>query len=102
MHIISPNNESIQNKTIILPLRMPKYLLPNTNNRKGTLFKKRKGHKRRETVTLPKNTIIVNLEGKSIYPSFIDMYTTLNGKAKRAEGGGRQNPCTIQKKAITE
>jgi hypothetical protein len=22
----------------------------------------------------------VNLEGKSIYPSFIDMYTTLNGK----------------------
>jgi hypothetical protein len=28
------------------------------------------------------------------------MYTTLNGKAKRAEGGGRQNPCTIQKRRL--
>jgi hypothetical protein len=41
---------------IILLLRMPKYLLPNTNNRKRNFtHSKRKGHKRRETVTLPKH-----------------------------------------------
>ncbi|WP_300566734.1 amidohydrolase family protein [Flavobacterium sp.] len=28
------------------------------------------------TVAIPKNTVIINIEGKSVYPSFIDMYTS--------------------------
>ncbi|WCO00734.1 amidohydrolase family protein [Psychroserpens ponticola] len=41
-------------------------------------------------VTIPKNTTIVNIEGKSIYPSFIDMYSNFGvEKPKRESGGGR-------------
>jgi hypothetical protein len=39
------------------------------------------------SVNIPKNTITVNLEGKSIYPSFIDMYTSFGmDKPKKTEG----------------
>lgn len=41
-------------------------------------------------VTLPKNTTIIDIDGKSIYPSFIDMYTDFGvEKPKRANGNGR-------------
>ncbi len=41
-------------------------------------------------VTIPKNTTIVNLDGKYIYPSFIDLFTDFGiEKPKRAEGSGR-------------
>ena len=41
-------------------------------------------------VTLPKNTIIVDLEGKSMYPSFIDVYSGFGvQKPKKAAGSGR-------------
>ncbi|MFT7348290.1 MAG: hypothetical protein ACI8VZ_000581, partial [Candidatus Paceibacteria bacterium] len=43
-----------------------------------------------KTVTLPKSTIIIDLNGKSIYPSFIDIYSDFGvEKPKRASGGGR-------------
>jgi hypothetical protein len=39
------------------------------------------------SVNIPKKTITVNLEGKSIYPSFIDMYTSFGmDKPKKTEG----------------
>lgn len=42
-------------------------------------------------IKLPVNTTIVNLSGKSIYPSFIDMYTDFGiEKPKRASGSGPQ------------
>jgi imidazolonepropionase-like amidohydrolase len=38
------------------------------------------------SVNIPKNTITVDLSGKTIYPSFIDLYTTFG--VKKAERGG--------------
>ncbi|MFK7782963.1 amidohydrolase family protein [Psychroserpens sp.] len=41
-------------------------------------------------VAIPKNTTVINVEGKSIYPSFIDMYSNFGvEKPKRKPGGGR-------------
>ncbi|MBT8209101.1 MAG: amidohydrolase family protein [Eudoraea sp.] len=41
-------------------------------------------------VTIPKNTVTVNLAGKSIYPSFIDAFSDFGvTKPKRTTGGGR-------------
>ncbi|WP_431135053.1 amidohydrolase family protein [Psychroserpens mesophilus] len=41
-------------------------------------------------VTIPENTTIINVEGKHIYPSFIDMYSDFGvEKPKRESRGGR-------------
>lgn len=43
-----------------------------------------------KTVSIPKNTVLVDLKGKSIYPSFIDIFSDFGvKKPKRAEGSGR-------------
>ena len=43
-----------------------------------------------KSVNIPANSVIINLEGKFIYPSFIDAYTGFGvEKPKRAEGRGR-------------
>lgn len=43
-----------------------------------------------KTVSLPKSTIVIDLNGKSIYPSFIDIYSDFGvEKPKKASGGGR-------------
>ncbi|MBT8314186.1 MAG: amidohydrolase family protein [Maribacter sp.] len=43
-----------------------------------------------QAVSIPKNTVTINLDGKTIYPSFIDVYSDFGvSKPKRAEGGGR-------------
>ncbi|MCP4978130.1 MAG: amidohydrolase family protein, partial [Maribacter sp.] len=43
-----------------------------------------------KSVTIPKNTVTIDLSGKSIYPSFIDIYSDFGvSKPKRAEGNGR-------------
>ena len=37
-------------------------------------------------VTIPKNAVVIDLSGKSIYPSFIDMYSTFGvEKPKRSK-----------------
>ena len=42
------------------------------------------------SVTIPKNSVIVDISGKSIYPSFIDMYSSFGvEKPKRQGGRGR-------------
>lgn len=42
------------------------------------------------SVSIPENSVTIDLEGKSIYPSFIDPYTDFGiAKPKRAEGRGR-------------
>ena len=40
------------------------------------------------SVSIPKNTTIVDLSGKTIYPSFIDMYTTFGVKKPKRGGNG--------------
>ena len=43
-----------------------------------------------KNVTIPSNTVVVDLEGKYIYPSFIDSYTNFGVKnPERSSGGGR-------------
>ncbi|MCH2488665.1 MAG: amidohydrolase family protein [Flavobacteriales bacterium] len=43
-----------------------------------------------KSVTIPQNAVIINLEGKHVYPSFIDPYTSFGiEKPKRAQGQGR-------------
>ncbi|MRX63869.1 amidohydrolase family protein [Maribacter luteus] len=42
------------------------------------------------SVTLPKNTVTIDLKGKTIYPSFIDIYSDFGvSKPKKAEGSRR-------------
>ncbi|WP_273566502.1 amidohydrolase family protein [Maribacter halichondriae] len=43
-----------------------------------------------KTIALPKNSVVVDLSGKSIYPSFIDAYSKFGvEQPKRKPGGGR-------------
>ncbi|TRZ43603.1 amidohydrolase family protein [Robertkochia solimangrovi] len=42
------------------------------------------------TVSIPENTLVTDLNGKSIYPSFIDLYTSFGmEEVKPVQGGGR-------------
>ncbi|WP_298894753.1 amidohydrolase family protein [uncultured Psychroserpens sp.] len=43
-------------------------------------------------VSIPKNTTVVNLEGKSIYPSFIDMYSTFGVKKPERPNSNARGP----------
>lgn len=43
-----------------------------------------------KTVTVPKNSVVIDLKGKSMYPSFIDVYSKFGvEQPKRKPGGGR-------------
>jgi imidazolonepropionase-like amidohydrolase len=43
-----------------------------------------------KSVSIPKNAIVEDLQGKSIYPSFIDVFSDYGvAKPKKADGGGR-------------
>jgi imidazolonepropionase-like amidohydrolase len=67
------------------------YITPTQVVENGTLLiKEGKVVASGRQVTIPKNTTIINIEGKSIYPSFIDMYSDFGvEKPKRQSGGGR-------------
>ena len=45
-----------------------------------------------KTVDIPENSIIINLEGKSIYPSFIDIYSKFGIKSPDRNSSGRRSP----------
>lgn len=66
------------------------YLSPNQVINKGTLLiKDGKVVASGTQVNIPKNTIIVDLDGKYIYPSFIDMYSTFGMKEIKRSSSGR-------------
>jgi imidazolonepropionase-like amidohydrolase len=44
------------------------------------------------SVTIPKNTTVINISGKSIYPSFIDMYSNFGIEKPKRKPGNRQAP----------
>jgi imidazolonepropionase-like amidohydrolase len=74
-----PNNESVQNRnqnfTAFVNAKI--YVTPTQIINKGTLLVQNgKVISAGTTITIPKNTVVVNLEGKTIYPSFIDLYTS--------------------------
>ncbi|WP_310557111.1 amidohydrolase family protein [Flavobacterium sp.] len=73
-----PNNESVQNKnnnfTALTNAKI--FITPTQIIEKGTLLiQNGKVISVGSSVTIPKNAVILNLDGKSIYPSFIDLYT---------------------------
>lgn len=84
-----PNNESVQNKnqnfTALINAKI--YVTPRQVIEKGTLLiQNGKVISTGKDIVIPKNSIIVNLEGKTIYPSFIDMYTNFGVEKPRSSG----------------
>jgi imidazolonepropionase-like amidohydrolase len=74
-----PNNESVQNKnnnfTAFTNAKI--YVSPTQIIEKGTLIiQNGKVISAGTNIPIPKNCTTINLEGKSIYPSFIDIYTS--------------------------
>jgi imidazolonepropionase-like amidohydrolase len=67
------------------------YVTPTEVVQKGTLLiQNGKVVSVGSNVTVPKNSIVVDLSGKSIYPSFIDVYSKFGvEQPKRKPGGGR-------------
>jgi imidazolonepropionase-like amidohydrolase len=89
-----PNNESVQNKnnnfTAFTNAKI--FVSPTQIIEKGTLLiQNGKVIAAGTSVNIPKNTITVNLEGKSIYPSFIDMYTSFGMEKPKKTEGSRQS-----------
>lgn len=68
------------------------YVLPTQVIEKGTLLiKDGKVVSSGTSVSIPENTTVINLEGKSIYPSFIDIFTDFGiKKPERKRGTGPQ------------
>ncbi|WP_166919561.1 amidohydrolase family protein [Flavobacterium poyangense] len=92
-----PVNESVQNKnknyTVFTNATI--YVTPTQKIEKGTLLvQDGKVVAVGNSVSIPKNSIVINLEGKTIYPSFIDIYTSFGiEKPKRnLPSGGDRNP----------
>ena len=73
-----PNNEGVQNKNsnFIVFTNAKIYVTPTQIIEKGNLLiQNGKVVGVGAAITIPKNCMTINLEGKSIYPSFIDIYT---------------------------
>lgn len=90
-----PNNESTKNKSsVFIALSNAKiYVSPNQIIEKGTmLIKDGKVVSVGTSVAIPKNAMEINLDGKSVYPSFIDMYTTFGVEIPKGQQGGGNNP----------
>ncbi|KFF04003.1 amidohydrolase family protein [Flavobacterium hydatis] len=96
-----PNNESIHNKnnnyTVFTNATI--YVTPTQKIEKGTLLiQDGKVVGAGNNITIPKNSITINLEGKTIYPSFIDIYTAFGVEKPKNNPGGR-NPLYDTKRA---
>lgn len=96
-----PNNESIQNKNsnytafinakiIVTPQQIiDKGVLLIQNGRVIAVGK---------TITIPKNAVTIDLDGKSIYPSFIDMYSSFGIEKTKKIESARQSQVYDTKK----
>jgi imidazolonepropionase-like amidohydrolase len=71
-------------------------MLLNLKSLKRTLLIQNGKDCRWATVVIPKNCTTINLDGKSIYPSFIDMYTSF-GIEKPRMGSNEEILYTIPK-----
>ncbi|WP_272022763.1 amidohydrolase family protein [Olleya namhaensis] len=69
------------------------YVTPNQIIEKGTLLiKDGKVVSSGASVTIPKNAVVIDVTGKSIYPSFIDIYSDFGIKKPSGASGNRRNP----------
>ena len=89
-----PNNESVQNKNTnyVVFTNAKIYVTPTQIIEKGSLLiQNGKVIAAGTNISIPKNCTTINLEGKSIYPSFIDIYTDFGiekPKNSATSGGG--------------
>ncbi len=87
-----PNNESIpnKNKNFIVFTNAKIYVTPSKIIENGTLvIQNDKIISVGTTATIPKNSTVINLEGKHVYASFIDIYTNFGiEKPKRISFSG--------------
>ncbi|MEY4963294.1 MAG: hypothetical protein RLZZ323_613 [Bacteroidota bacterium] len=84
-----PNNESVQskNENYTAFTNATIYVTPTQIINKGTLLiQNGKVINAGTTIPIPKNTIVINLEGKTIYPSFIDLYTGFGIEKPKTSG----------------
>ena len=88
-----PNNESVQNKNNNLAAFINAKIIvsPTQTIEKGTLLVQNgRVISVGSTVQIPKNSLVVDLAGKWIYPSFIDIYTNFGvEKPKRSSSSDR-------------
>ncbi len=88
-----PKNDELkeQNNNYTAFTNATLYITPSNVVKNGTLLiQNGKVVASGKNVNIPKNTIAIDLQGKYIYPSFIDAYTDFGvEKPKRAEGRGR-------------
>ncbi|WP_299158617.1 amidohydrolase family protein [uncultured Tenacibaculum sp.] len=69
------------------------YVSPNTIIKKGTLLiKDGKVLSSGKSVAIPKGAQVINLKGKTIYPSFIDVYSTFGIQTPKRERGTGKRP----------
>ncbi|WP_435254946.1 amidohydrolase family protein [Tenacibaculum sp. A30] len=69
------------------------YVTPNQVIKKGTLLvKDGKVVSVGKSVSIPNEAQTIDLDGKSIYPSFVDVYTTFGIEKPKREGGRGQGP----------
>jgi imidazolonepropionase-like amidohydrolase len=90
-----PNNESVQNRnsnfTAFTNAKI--FVTPTQIIEKGTLLiQNGKVIGAGNNIAIPKNCITINLEGKSIYPSFIDIYTDFGVEKPKANPNSGRNP----------
>ena len=88
-----PKNDGVKSKnTNYLAFKNAKiFITPTQIMNHGTLLiKDGKIVNVGDKINIPKNATLIDLEGKSIYPSFIDVYSDFGiEKAKKAQGFGR-------------
>jgi imidazolonepropionase-like amidohydrolase len=90
-----PINESVQNKnknyTVLTNATI--YVTPTQKIEKGTLLiQDGKVVAVGNSVTIPKNSITIDLDGKTIYPSFIDIYTSFGIEKPKSSLGRFRDP----------
>ncbi|MCK0146887.1 amidohydrolase family protein [Arenibacter sp. F26102] len=88
-----PKNDGVkaENNNYTAFINAKIFITPTKILEKGTLLiKKGKVVQTGKSVTVPKNSVIIDLQGKSIYPSFIDIYSDFGvNKPNKATSGGR-------------
>ena len=88
-----PKNDGVKSKnTTFKAITNAKiYITPSQSIENGTLLiQKGTIIKVGTNVELPKNTVVIDVNGKSIYPSFIDLYSDFGiSKPKREKNGDR-------------
>jgi imidazolonepropionase-like amidohydrolase len=88
-----PKNDGVKSKntnfTAITNAKI--FITPSESIENGTLLiQQGKVINVGTNIVLPKNTVIIDVNGKSVYPSFIDLYSDFGiAKPKRENGGGR-------------